>query len=113
MGWLACHVWDRLQWHKDLCALSEALTSREGVEKAYSPRANASRRLFHSRSEGPALGIALIYAHYVFQCSNLCACACSNFGEIRARLSASVCLSVDDYSRTTGYEAAYERYQQL
>ena len=27
--------------------------------------------------------------------------------------SVSVCLSVDDYSRTTGYEAAYERYQQL
>ena len=25
----------------------------------------------------------------------------------------SVCLSVDDYSRTTGYEADYERYQQL
>ena len=25
----------------------------------------------------------------------------------------SVCLSVDDYSRTTGYKAAYERYQQL
>ena len=25
----------------------------------------------------------------------------------------SVCLSVDDYSRTTGYEAAYERYQQI
>ena len=24
-----------------------------------------------------------------------------------------VCLSVQDYSRTTGYEAAYERYQQL
>ena len=24
-----------------------------------------------------------------------------------------VCLFVDDYSRTTGYEAAYERYQQL
>ena len=24
-----------------------------------------------------------------------------------------VCLSVDGYSRTTGYEAAYERYQQL
>ena len=24
-----------------------------------------------------------------------------------------VCLSVDDYSRTTGYEAAYKRYQQL
>ena len=28
-------------------------------------------------------------------------------------LFVSVCLSVDDYSRTTGYEAAYERYQQL
>ena len=25
----------------------------------------------------------------------------------------SVCVSVRDYSRTTGYEAAYERYQQL
>ena len=25
----------------------------------------------------------------------------------------SVCLSVSIYSRTTGYEAAYERYQQL
>ena len=25
----------------------------------------------------------------------------------------SVCVSVYDYSRTTGYEAAYERYQQL
>ena len=25
----------------------------------------------------------------------------------------SVCLSVYDYSRATGYEAAYERYQQL
>ena len=25
----------------------------------------------------------------------------------------SVCLSVYDYCRTTGYEAAYERYQQL
>ena len=25
----------------------------------------------------------------------------------------SAILSVDDYSRTTGYEAAYERYQQL
>ena len=24
-----------------------------------------------------------------------------------------VCLFVNDYSRTTGYEAAYERYQQL
>ena len=27
--------------------------------------------------------------------------------------SRSVCLSVHDYSRTTGYEAAYERYQHL
>ena len=25
----------------------------------------------------------------------------------------SVCVSVYDYSRTTGYEAAYERYQQF
>ena len=27
--------------------------------------------------------------------------------------SRSTCLSVYDYSRTTGYEADYERYQQL
>ena len=27
--------------------------------------------------------------------------------------SRSVCLYVYDYSRTTGYEAAHERYQQL
>ena len=31
----------------------------------------------------------------------------------RVTVVVSVCLSVDDYSRTTGYEAAYERYQQL
>ena len=34
-------------------------------------------------------------------------------GLIRLRRSVSVCLSVYDYSCTTGYEAAYERYQQL
>ena len=28
-------------------------------------------------------------------------------------LCVCVCLSVDDYSRTTGYEAPYEQYQQL
>ena len=28
-------------------------------------------------------------------------------------LCVSVCLFVSDYSRTTGYEAAYERYQQI
>ena len=33
-------------------------------------------------------------------CVCVCVCLC-------------VCLSVDDYSRTTGYEAAYEPYQQL
>ena len=27
--------------------------------------------------------------------------------------SRSTCLSVNDYSQTTGYEAAYERYQEL
>ena len=31
---------------------------------------------------------------------SLCVCVC-------------VCVCVYDYSRTTGYEAAYERYQQL
>ena len=29
------------------------------------------------------------------------------------RVCPSVCLFVHDYSRTTGYEAAYERYQHL
>ena len=30
-----------------------------------------------------------------------------------ASVCLSVCLCVSDYSRTTGYEAAYERYQQI
>ena len=34
-------------------------------------------------------------------------------GYISRSVCLSVCLSVYDYSRTTGYEAAYERYQQL
>ena len=33
---------------------------------------------------------------------SVCLCVC-----------VSVCVCVYDYSRTTGYEAAYERYQQL
>ena len=33
-------------------------------------------------------------------CVSVCLCVC-------------VCVCVYDYSRTTGYEAAYERYQQL
>ena len=32
---------------------------------------------------------------------------------VRLSVCLSVCLFVDDYSRTTGYEVAYERYQQL
>ena len=36
------------------------------------------------------------------QRGSFCACVCL-----------SVCVSVYDYSRTTGYGAAYERYQQL
>ena len=35
-------------------------------------------------------------------CVSVCLCVC-----------VSVCLCVRDYSWTTGYEAAYERYQQL
>ena len=37
-------------------------------------------------------------------------CACAARVTV---LGLCVCLSVYDYSRTTGYEAAYERYQQL
>ena len=36
-----------------------------------------------------------------------------NPGRACAASSRSVCLFVSDYSRTTGYEAAYESYQQL
>ena len=38
----------------------------------------------------------------VVLCICVCVCVC-----------ACVCVCVYDYSRTTGYEAAYERYQQL
>ena len=40
------------------------------------------------------------------------ACA-ARFTVVGLCVCLSVCLFVDDYSRTTGYEAAYERYQQL
>ena len=46
------------------------------------------------RSEG--------YIHCIYSSRSVCTC-----------LSVSVCLFVYDYSQTTGYEAAYEGYQQL
>ena len=55
-----------------------------------------------------------------FQIYNLCACVSSKGSKFwRSTVAAervvclSVCLSVRLYSRTTGNEAAYERYQQL
>ena len=42
-----------------------------------------------------------------------CAARVTVVGLVCLFVCLSVCLSVDDYSRTTGYEAAYERYQQL
>ena len=38
---------------------------------------------------------------------SVCLCVC-----VSVCMCLSVCLSVYDYSRATGYEAAYERYQQ-
>ena len=38
----------------------------------------------------------------------LCVCL-----SVRLSVRLSVCLFVHDYSQTTGYEAAYERYQHL
>ena len=43
--------------------------------------------------------------HYIVL---LCVCVC-----VCLSVYLSICLFVYDYSRTTGYEAAYERYQQL
>ena len=51
------------------------------------------------------------YTHII---NPLRACAArGNYSSWSVCLSVCVFLSVDDYSRTTGYEAAYERYQQL
>ena len=76
------------------------------VEKVYWPRANPSSRLFHSKGEGPALGIVASleeFAHAHVRVSN-----CSKLfqivpifqilGEVRARLSAIGCLSVCLYT---------------
>ena len=41
-----------------------------------------------------------------------CACA-ARVTVVVLCVCLSICLSVGDYSRTTGYEVAYERYQQL
>ena len=40
----------------------------------------------------------------------LCVCVCEC---VCVSVCVCVCVCVYDYSRTTGYEAAYERYQQL
>ena len=42
-----------------------------------------------------------------------CACAARVTVVVLCLVCLFVCLFVSDYSRTTGYEAAYERYQQL
>ena len=65
----------------------------------------------------------LDYSRYIYYFSKpwgcyVCKCVCNyiKFYECFLNLEAvcvSVCLSGYHYSRTTGYEAAYERYQQL
>ena len=40
-------------------------------------------------------------------------CVCLSIDTIVSMVCLSVCLSVYDYSRTTAYEASYERCQQL
>ena len=49
-------------------------------------------------------GYSAVQYMYTYTVVVLCVCVC---------VSLSVCLFVYDYSRTTGYEAAYERYQSL
>ena len=51
----------------------------------------------------------IMYCQEPYQLLTACAARVTVLGLV----CLSVCLSVDDYSHTTGYEAAYERYQQL
>ena len=58
--------------------------------------------------------------YYVCVIAYLCMCIINPRRACAARVTAvvlcvclCVCVCVHDYSRTTGYEAAYERYQQL
>ena len=104
------------------------------VEKAYSLRANASRRLFHSKGEGPALGIADLFLHLllffvhqllfvlramtlrmprmcVFCQIPICAHAREKFGRRRARLCVCVCPPL--YSRTSRNYAANKKYERF
>ena len=60
--WLGCHVSDRPQLRKDLCATLTLFEAFLPVQKVYSPEANASSRFFHSNGECPTLGIAITIA---------------------------------------------------
>ena len=53
-----------------------------------------------------------IHVHVVYVVNPRRACA-ARVTVVGLCVCLFVCLFVDDYSRTTGYEAAYERYQQL
>ena len=62
------------------------------------------------------VGGGLISVPEILKLSSLCVCVINPRRACAARVIVvvlCVCLFVSDYSRTTGYEAAYERYQQL
>ena len=56
----------------------------------------------------------IVYVSYMSQHLHLSSHACAaRVTVVVLCVCVSVCVCVYDYSRTTGYEAAYERYQQL
>ena len=55
----------------------------------------------------PSSKLALLYVNNIILYQSVCE------GYSSRSVCLSVCLSVSYHSRTTGYEAAYERYQQL
>ena len=69
--------------------------------------------LQHSANTAFRNRVSQIHEHRLLQLINprrVCAARVTVLGLC---VCLSVCVSVYDYSRTTGYEAAYERYQQL
>ena len=78
------------------------------IGQAYKPQHPACGAII-ARSVGRMKGTVTVNSH---QLLTLGACA-ARVTVVGLCVCLSVCVSVDDYSRTTGYEAAYERYQQL
>ena len=101
--------------------MSASHTQNEGYSNSLACLTDVLAFILRYRPKLSAHAHALVACVLYALCSSGCpsiinprrACAARVTLSVCLSVCMSVCLSVDDYSRTTGYEAAYERYQQL